>query len=535
MKHAVFSVLAILISISSFAQPDTLWTRDVEFTCIDVVPAGGFIAAGYDTLYRLDEHGNLLWTQLLGGGRGVSVVAAASGGYIIATEGGSTGHIIKCNAIGDVEWEYSVGLTGYAHMTDAAELPNEEIVFLHGPGYIDARLYRLSASGDLIESRPIYFSGGRLKVISDGLLIPGSRTDYYNVTYHYRLKKIPFGEASEFAFRFDSHFSYCLDVVELSNGFLLAGGFYPDGPAVVIHGPDGGIVRQVHPWPYPVLRVAETADNRAIIVSVNSLFSEYDISKVDGSLNIEWAIEGIAERVMDFGLANDGGLLLATETDNEYQLVKFEPEAAVSVLADAQTAPPETSIINFIATVDNILLDNTVLDVWSVLYPPVGDPIVSETSAPVTLVHGVTLVHEDSLIVLAEYPAGEYMCRVHVGDYEHDITMGANTFEFVKEGIVTEVDDHTGDVLLPEAFTLSAYPNPFNASTTISVELPTSTNLRLAVYNVSGREVAVLNDGQAAAGMHQFTFDAGSLASGVYFVRAVTPDQTKHQKVLLVR
>ena len=65
------------------------------------------------------------------------------------------------------------------------------------------------------------------------------------------------------------------------------------------------------------------------------------------------------------------------------------------------------------------------------------------------------------------------------------------------------------------------YPNPFNPSTTIgfSVPGPGSSRVRLAVYDLLGREVAVLVDGERMPGNHTATFDARGLASGVYFYR----------------
>jgi hypothetical protein len=73
---------------------------------------------------------------------------------------------------------------------------------------------------------------------------------------------------------------------------------------------------------------------------------------------------------------------------------------------------------------------------------------------------------------------------------------------------------------LPDGFTLRQnYPNPFNPSTRISYELEQSGSVRLAVFDVLGREVAVLFDGIQASGIHHATFDAGHLPSGPYVYR----------------
>jgi len=75
---------------------------------------------------------------------------------------------------------------------------------------------------------------------------------------------------------------------------------------------------------------------------------------------------------------------------------------------------------------------------------------------------------------------------------------------------------------LPEQFTLSAnYPNPFNPVTVIPFTLPMQADVLIEVFDISGRRVARITDRQYEAGHHQVSFDAGSLASGVYLIRAV--------------
>ncbi|MEQ8523412.1 T9SS type A sorting domain-containing protein [Gracilimonas sp.] len=80
------------------------------------------------------------------------------------------------------------------------------------------------------------------------------------------------------------------------------------------------------------------------------------------------------------------------------------------------------------------------------------------------------------------------------------------------------------------------YPNPFNPSTVISYQLAGNSLVRLEVFDVTGRKVAVLVNGvRKAAGTHEVTFDAENLASGVYFYRLETAGQTLTQKMLLVK
>jgi hypothetical protein len=88
---------------------------------------------------------------------------------------------------------------------------------------------------------------------------------------------------------------------------------------------------------------------------------------------------------------------------------------------------------------------------------------------------------------------------------------------------------------LPERLELSAYPNPFNATTTITFSLPTAGAVELRVYDVTGRLVKTLADEKMGAGTHRMTVDGTGLASGVYLARLTTTEQSVTQKLLLIK
>ncbi|HEX9656533.1 MAG TPA: CHRD domain-containing protein [Bacteroidota bacterium] len=100
--------------------------------------------------------------------------------------------------------------------------------------------------------------------------------------------------------------------------------------------------------------------------------------------------------------------------------------------------------------------------------------------------------------------------------------------------IVTSVDHDPG--FIPREFSLHQnYPNPFNPSTSIRFDVATPSDVTLKIYDVLGREVAVLFDGRAEAGSNTVTFDAQSFASGVYFYRAAVGQTVLARKMVLVR
>lgn len=88
----------------------------------------------------------------------------------------------------------------------------------------------------------------------------------------------------------------------------------------------------------------------------------------------------------------------------------------------------------------------------------------------------------------------------------------------------------------PETFVLSQnYPNPFNPSTSITYQLPASVKVDLRVYDVLGREVAVVASGVQSAGSHTVRFDATSLSTGVYFYRLSAGTAMATMKMLLLK
>ncbi|RMH58906.1 MAG: T9SS C-terminal target domain-containing protein [Bacteroidetes bacterium] len=89
---------------------------------------------------------------------------------------------------------------------------------------------------------------------------------------------------------------------------------------------------------------------------------------------------------------------------------------------------------------------------------------------------------------------------------------------------------------VPTAFVLEAsYPNPFNPQTTIRYAVREAGPVRLEVFDALGRRVAVLVDEVKPVGWHQATFEAGSLASGVYLYRIEAGAFTAVRQMVLMK
>jgi hypothetical protein len=100
---------------------------------------------------------------------------------------------------------------------------------------------------------------------------------------------------------------------------------------------------------------------------------------------------------------------------------------------------------------------------------------------------------------------------------------------------LTDVEESQTDI--PVEFSLKQnYPNPFNPTTTIIFDLPKKSQVSLKIYDLLGREIAILvNNEEMSAGSYSKGFNASRLTSGVYFYRIQAGAFTKTKKFLLLK
>jgi 5-hydroxyisourate hydrolase-like protein (transthyretin family) len=99
---------------------------------------------------------------------------------------------------------------------------------------------------------------------------------------------------------------------------------------------------------------------------------------------------------------------------------------------------------------------------------------------------------------------------------------------------MTPVQDF-GDGIPQRHVLYQNYPNPFNPTTVISFQSPVANHIRIMVYDLLGREVAVLMDEKKEPGRYEVRFDGKNLASGVYLYRMQAGQYVETRKLLLIR
>jgi photosystem II stability/assembly factor-like uncharacterized protein len=131
-----------------------------------------------------------------------------------------------------------------------------------------------------------------------------------------------------------------------------------------------------------------------------------------------------------------------------------------------------------------------------------------------------------------ELPTGHAIRAIDLYDPFHCWAVGDGGMILAWTG-PTDVSPKPGAV--PEDFAFSAYPNPFNPTTTLAFDLPRAGNISLRLFDVRGRLVTTVCDQWYAVGKHELRFDGANLPSGIYFARLAANNTTKIQKLVMVK
>ena len=211
--------------------------------------------------------------------------------------------------------------------------------------------------------------------------------------------------------------------------------------------------------------------------------------------------------------------------------------------------PSEGGSFEYDVAISNPDPSPVVFDVWIDVTLPNGSvvgPLVLRNT--LNLPPGGQIARNDLIqSIPGNAPEGIYSYNAYAGNYP-DAILSTDSFTFEKTGTAQtgrirsgwELDGWDGqnsfaEVTPADYRLVSPYPNPFNPSATVAFELPEASKIFLAVYDIQGRQVAVLENGLVNSGIHERTFHGNQLASGIYFARLNAGGQTFTQKMMLVK
>ncbi len=202
---------------------------------------------------------------------------------------------------------------------------------------------------------------------------------------------------------------------------------------------------------------------------------------------------------------------------------------------------------NYDAEVYNMTDSALVFDIWTEVILPnnqIHGPLLLRRH--ITLPAGASVGRQLTQFVPSYAPYGGYSYVGNVGIYPDSVT-DSDEFMFVKLFDDSPSNHYQGwsvygwdeapevSILNSQFLILNSSPNPFNASTDLSFKLQVASNIKLAVYDVSGREVAKLAEGWYNAGIHRAEFNGKEFSSGMYFIKLEAGEMVNVKKVVLLK
>jgi hypothetical protein len=571
-KTTIFILL--IINISAFSQPDTLWTRIYRgenragFEHVIQTHDGGYAFGGWYHhederdrnmfIVRTDLNGNELWTNTFGGDRndeGHFLNQLADGSFLLvggtnSMGGGSTvGYVVRVDSSGEEIWSNTYGGFGFDYFL-CVEITNAGSIYLAGSSSTneavndDFWLVQIDEDGELIRERQyederMDYGIGVIVTMDGGFLFWGASRSRELSTTSFRVLRLDpnWDVIWDQFYNITEYTDYCYEAVEIDDGFVL-GGFAGRGPGnlesccLLRIDENGDEIWTRHYGGNhndECYSLTKTEDGGFVLVGETSSFGEggTDLYLVRTDSNGEelWS-QTYGTRSVETGLSvintNDGGFLLAGRQSWAGWIVKTTMD-----LLYWSAFPPDTSL----SQGDTLVY---ALDYFhDYLYPQFKpDSLVTFSVEDGEYTFGT--IENDSLTLTADFRGFGLdsliltVTEVANEDNNAEICLNINVLE------VNDVEEEMGKIIR-EFSILDISPNPFNSTATISYTLPKSDEVRLSIHDIQGREIAVLQNTMQTAGLKKTIWNAGDQPSGLYFCRLESKDKVATTKLMLVK
>ncbi|MBU1636472.1 T9SS type A sorting domain-containing protein [bacterium] len=584
----------LLISVV-LAQPDTLWTRvygGLEFDrSLGALPLqdGGFFVTGYTEsfgagfrdmwLLRLDENGDTLWTRTYGGSEedvGNSIIPAQDGNYWLSGRTMSYGVgardwlLIKIDENGDSLWSRTFGSAG-ADWGGRIEPTSDGGMIMTGQWSSDSLgaqmgIIKLNADGNSLWGK--YFGGPGHEVCTDafetedgGYILAGTTESYAIGERDYWLLKLNANGDSLWSHSYGGEFMENCNAVQPTDdgGYMLGGTTWSYGAGAA----DMWIVKTNATGDSLWSRtyggaadddcrdICKTRDGGFVLAGFSREFNggESVLIRVDANGDSLWSLRnGSLEdddrnywiETLSDGSYFTGGLRLNhPEENDDFWLIRTGPDPVRHAPGEFERVSPvdssyagETQQYVELIWTRSIDLDGDIIHYLLHLDSPTFDFVPMPID---TVLSDTAFTFEAPFIDLPHQSLDE----IHEFHWSVFATDGFDTVE-ASNGAGYFLLDRTGDIdnsfiELPAEFSLSVYPNPFNPSTTIEFSLPQAGFVRLALFDITGREIRTLLNERRSAGSYNLKIDCADLPSGILFARLNGETQTVTQKLMLIK
>ena len=230
---------------------------------------------------------------------------------------------------------------------------------------------------------------------------------------------------------------------------------------------------------------------------------------------------GITKDIRLAPLSDDGAGLQASPWDYLRSSNIALPVDAESIILESRMSGPDSS-----ATAAAVF--QTRMTIRSATS---GQVVATHYSDEVSLRPGAkAIVNRTSMNVESLKGAGDPIVSLDLNGTEvSGGRLKANLIEILAPKSSTVASENTNEsnpagLAVPGEYRLSAYPNPFNPTTTIQFDLPSAGFVKVVIFDVLGREVAKLSEASMTSGSHSVVWDGRNVSSGMYFARMTVVD-----------
>jgi hypothetical protein len=549
-----------------------------------------FGAGGSDVwLLKTDGNGDTLWARTYGGGdsdQGRSVQQTTDGGYIIAgfiEDANYVGnlYLIKTDADGDTLWTWRYEGDDYAYVYSVRQTTDGGYILTGKTGPLledyDAWLVKTDADGDTLWTRR-YGGGDHQEAYAvwqttDGGYVVTGETGTCPDFDVYLWKTDADGNTTWSRTYGGSDYDRGYSLQQTTDGgYIIAGTTESFGAGyqdiyLVKTDADGDTLwtrvygKSQEDYAYSV---RQATDGGYVIVGYTQSGRDLNIwllkTDVDGDTIWTRTYGGTGiESAYSVQQSTDGGYVVAGYTDsfgagyNDVYLLKVagdqvEPDVSIQIVPDdPPVTVPQGGSFRYTGTITNNTEDPQTTDIWVMAVGPlegVYGPFKEFYDFPLDPGQSRSAHFNQRVPNLA--PLGFYNYIAYCGEYPSRV-IDSSFFQIeVITGPLTKAAEAgwilTGSFperdlseLPSESALLSSYPNPFNARTVISYELPTTSGVKLEIYNICGQKVATVVDGQQEAGYRSVTWDACEVSSGIYFYKLTAGDFSEVKRMTLLR
>ena len=235
------------------------------------------------------------------------------------------------------------------------------------------------------------------------------------------------------------------------------------------------------------------------------------------------ADEGESELLLPFQASSRVVMMSVVEGEaHKISSYPYDHEGTVSVPFDVMRLTLEET--NYVTVAEEVTLT------WNLEELPDHMELVLMDNATDAETH----LDQESEYVFTTEPKGSFSA-IYDGPIGTYPVLGEPRFTL---NVTYDALDQNEDATLPSGFALHpVYPNPFNPSTTIQFDIPVEMHgdASLQIFDVTGKLIEPMINGNIERGKHEVIWDAGNLPSGIYFVQLKSGDKTITQKLTLLK